>query len=161
MAYAAVNSLIQTLELFQRTYPAMINGQVAEMVDSLHANAEYFQRILDNSSHQKHEYEKIKDLEGGMRAAVQRAEDLFESNIVRILRERYNQQKEKNNGAKWTIQDEARVLLRDLPQAIDNIDAIRKDLARVIESSTSTINANAHGPSTRQDQFVKPGDSSA
>ncbi|XP_009764269.1 putative late blight resistance protein homolog R1A-3 [Nicotiana sylvestris] len=159
MAYAAVNSLIQTLELFQRTYPAIINGQVAEMVDSLRANAEYFQRILENTSHQKHEYEKIKDLEGGMRAAVQHAEDLLESNIVGFLRERYNQQKEKNNGAKWTIQDEARVLLRDLPQVMDKIDAIRKDLAQVMESSTSTINAN--GPSIRQDHFVKPGDSSS
>ncbi|XP_009589796.1 putative late blight resistance protein homolog R1A-10 [Nicotiana tomentosiformis] len=161
MSYPAVNSLIQTLELFQTTYPNLIHGQTAEIIDSLRASAEYFQYILENTSHQKHEFEKIEDFEGEMKTAVQHAEDLLESNISEIMKERYknHQEEKKNNGAKWTIQDEARVLLRDLPQAMDKIDAIRKDLAQVMKSSTST-NVNASGNAAADDNIFKTVDSS-
>ncbi|KAK4379457.1 hypothetical protein RND71_001319 [Anisodus tanguticus] len=158
MAYPAINSLIQTLELFKRTYPSLIHDQTAEMIDSLHASAEYFQNILEKTSHQKHEYKKIKDLEGEIRVALQQAEDLLESNILEIMRERSSQQEEKNNGSKWTIHDGARVLLRDLPQAIDKIDVVRKDLTQ--ECSTST-NANAHSTGAAKDHFFKTGDCSS
>ncbi|KAJ8573368.1 hypothetical protein K7X08_009879 [Anisodus acutangulus] len=146
---------VPDLELFRRTYPSLIHDQAAEMIDSLHASAEYFQNILEKTSHQKHEYKKIKDLEGEIRVALQQAEDLLESNILEIMRERSSQQEEKNNGSKWTIHDEAWVLLRDLPQAIDKIDAVRKDLMR--ECSTST-NANAHSTGAVEDHFFKTGD---
>ncbi|KAJ8565580.1 hypothetical protein K7X08_008156 [Anisodus acutangulus] len=158
MAYPAIDSRIQILELFRRTYPSLIHGQAAEMIDSLHSSAEYFQNILEKTSHQKHEYEKIKDLEGEIRVAVQLAEDLLESNIVEIMRERSSQQEEKNNGSKWTIHDEARVLLRDLSQAIDKIDAVRKDLT--FECITSA-NANAHSTGAAEDHFFKTGDCSS
>lgn len=136
-AYPAVNSLIQTLELFQSTYPTLIHGQTAEMIDSLRASAEYFQNILEstNRHHQKNEFVMPKDLEGEMRVAVQQAEDFLESNIAKIMRKR---QKGKIYRSKWTFQDEAGVLLQGLPQAIDKVDAARK---KVIKNSTSTFDA--------------------
>lgn len=87
MAYPAVNSLIQTLELFQKTYPALIHGQTAEMIDSLHASAEYFQNILENASHQKQEYDTFKYFEAEIRSAMHQAEDVLESNVAEIMRE--------------------------------------------------------------------------
>ncbi|KAK4739596.1 hypothetical protein R3W88_003293 [Solanum pinnatisectum] len=150
-AYPAVNSLIQTLELFQSSYPTLIHGQTAEMIDSLRASAEYFQNILESTNrHQKHEFVMFKDLEVEMRVVVQQAENLLESNIAKIMRKR---QKGKTYRSKWTFQDEAGVLLWGLPQAIDKVDAVR---AKVIKNSTSTINATVEERFFEMREFLSP-----
>ncbi|XP_055801853.1 putative late blight resistance protein homolog R1A-3 [Solanum dulcamara] len=82
-AYTAVISLLQTLE--QRN-PKLFHGKTAKTLDSLHATAEYFQKVLENASKSRFDTENIKSLEEKIRVAVSYAEDVVEMKTSQIIK---------------------------------------------------------------------------
>ncbi|WMV23554.1 hypothetical protein MTR67_016939 [Solanum verrucosum] len=81
-AYTAVISLLQTLD--QRN-PQLFHGHTAEL-NSLHATAEYFQKVVENTSKSRFDTEKIKTLEEKIRVAASYAEDVLELKSSRIVK---------------------------------------------------------------------------
>ncbi|KAL3370376.1 hypothetical protein AABB24_007420 [Solanum stoloniferum] len=82
MAAYTVISLLQTLD--QRN-PQLFHGHIAEL-NSLHATAEYFQKVVENTSKSRFDIEKIKTLEEKIRVAASYAEDVLELKSSRIVK---------------------------------------------------------------------------
>ncbi|KAH0696185.1 hypothetical protein KY290_013552 [Solanum tuberosum] len=82
-AYASVISLLQTLD---KQNPELFHVHTAEILDSLHATAEYFQQVLEFASN-KSEFdpENINSLEEKIRVAASYVEDVVEMKISQII----------------------------------------------------------------------------
>ncbi|MCD7464156.1 hypothetical protein HAX54_052216 [Datura stramonium] len=133
MAYAGVLSLLQTVERVQQINPKCIQGQTAEMLDSLRDTAEYFQNVLEEASKirrydDNNNSEKIKSLEEKIKVACSDAEDVIELNMYQIIK-----------GLSLTL----RVLCKSFPYkdllpVVEEMDTIKKQVMEIV-SGFSTI----------------------
>ncbi|MCD7463476.1 hypothetical protein HAX54_050695 [Datura stramonium] len=120
MAYTAVISLLQTLEQLQQRNPLLIQGQTVQVIESLRDTAEYFRKVLEETSKIKVDPEKMKSLEGKIRAAANEVEDIVELNICQI------------KGLTWIIGVARKVLLKNLLPAMEKIEATRIEVLQIV-----------------------------
>ncbi|KAK4720934.1 hypothetical protein R3W88_011167 [Solanum pinnatisectum] len=114
-AYSAVISLLQTLN--QRN-PEFFHGHTAEALDSVHATAEYFKKVLENASKSRFNTEKIKSLEEKIRVAANYAEDVVEMKISQII-----------TSLSWTF---GILQHHDLLPVVEKKDTTRKQVMEIV-----------------------------
>nr|XP_033515552.1 uncharacterized protein LOC117280003 [Nicotiana tomentosiformis] len=126
MAYTAVISLLQILE--QRN-PELIHAQTTKTIETLHATAKYFQKVLEEAGNSRFDHEKIKSLDEKIRVVASDAEHVVELKICQII-----------EGLSWTfgiLQHE------DLLPVIAKMDKTKKEVMEIVSDfSTSTHNAD-------------------
>ncbi|PHT80829.1 hypothetical protein T459_13844 [Capsicum annuum] len=150
MAYGSVLSLLQTLEQLQQTNPELIWGQTAEMLDFLHATAEYFKNVLEDTSKIRRsddDAEKINSLEEKIRVAASDAEDVVELNYYQF----FKGLSLKLGAARKNFPD------KDLKLVVEKMDTTKKQVMELLSCfSSSTHDADADD----DDQILElPGDS--
>ncbi|KAF3672938.1 putative late blight resistance protein -like protein R1A-10-like [Capsicum annuum] len=137
MAYGSVLSLLQTLELLQQTNPKLIRGQTAEMLDSLHATAEYIKNVLEDTSKIRRsddDAENIKLLEEKIRVAASDAEDVVERNYHQF----FIGLSWKLGAARKTFPD------KDLKTVVEKMVTTKKQVTELVSCfSSSTHDADA------------------
>ncbi|KAF3638116.1 putative late blight resistance protein -like protein R1A-10-like [Capsicum annuum] len=127
-AYAAVISLLQTLEQFQERHRVLIQGQTAKTLESLHNTAENFRNFLDDSSRSRFDPEKIKFFEEIIISAASDAEDAIEMC--------------------WTCENASESSLnknirRNLGPVVERINTIKNEVMEIV-SDFSTSSRNDH-----------------
>nr|XP_016505702.1 PREDICTED: probable disease resistance RPP8-like protein 4 [Nicotiana tabacum] len=128
-AYIAVISLLKTLEqLQQRIDPKLIQGQTANTLDYLHATAEYFHNVVEETRKSRFDPEKVKSLEEKIRVAASDAEDVVELKIGQLIK-----------GSSWMFGISHIILHWNLVSVVKKIDTTKKEVMEIIsEFSTST-----------------------
>ncbi|KAJ8568113.1 hypothetical protein K7X08_020835 [Anisodus acutangulus] len=114
MAYTAVIFLLETLEQLQQRNPLLIQGQTAQIIESLR------DKILEETSKTKVDPEKMKYLEGKIRTAANEVEDVVELKICQI------------KGLSWIIGVAREVLLKNLLPAVEKIEATKIDVMQIV-----------------------------
>ncbi|KAH0757246.1 hypothetical protein KY290_020739 [Solanum tuberosum] len=117
-AYSAVISLLQSLD--KRNFHELFHGHTAEMLDSLRAIAEYFQKVLD-----EFEPGKIKSLEENIRVAASEAEDVVELKTHQIIK-----------GSSWTF---GILQHQDLLPVVEKMDTIKKQVMEIVSHDADQL----------------------
>nr|WHB10908.1 Rpi-amr4 [Solanum americanum] len=123
-AYSAVISLLQTLE--QRTPELMIRDRTLE---SIHATAQYFHDVLEDSRHKTFDHEKIKSLEEKIRVAASEAQDVIELKFCQFIKV-----------SRWTC---GILQHLDLLPVVEKLDTTKKEvmdiLSHILEFSGDSL----------------------
>ncbi|XP_059287002.1 putative late blight resistance protein homolog R1A-3 [Lycium ferocissimum] len=130
MAYTAVISLLQTIEQLQQRNPLLIQGQTAQIIESLRDTAEYFQKTLEETSKIKVDPAMMKYLEGKIRAAANEVEDVVELKICQI------------KGLSWIIGVAREVLLKNLLPSVEKIEATKIEVVQIVSDFSKNEPAN-------------------
>ncbi|XP_031114399.1 putative late blight resistance protein homolog R1B-16 [Ipomoea triloba] len=135
MACVAVNSLITTLELeFLQPHPRPILQKMElvpfnkDLIQSLLAKLGFLIQLFDES--RMDGVEAIKDLETKLRDVAFRVEDDIELHVVHLYKEAEEEMGEGDTEAKKT--QHSHRLSHVLQQAIEDIDAIKEELEKVM-----------------------------
>ncbi|MCD7452683.1 hypothetical protein HAX54_017743 [Datura stramonium] len=124
-AYSAVNSLLQTLE---QPSPELFHGQTAEMLNSLHAMAEYFQYVLEKVSKRRSDPEKIRSLEEKIRVAANDAEDFVQLKIAQTIK-----------GARWKFGIARMILCKNLLKVVEKINTTKKEVMEIVSDDDKIL----------------------
>ncbi|XP_025886396.2 putative late blight resistance protein homolog R1A-10 [Solanum lycopersicum] len=117
-AYSAVISLLRTLD--ERNIHELFHDHTAEVLDSLRAIAEYFEKVLD-----EFEPGKIKSLEEKIRDAASEAEDVVELKTHQII-----------EGTSWTF---GILQHRDLLPVFEKMETIKKQVMEIVSHDADQI----------------------
>ncbi|XP_049378334.1 putative late blight resistance protein homolog R1A-10 [Solanum stenotomum] len=117
-AYSAVISLLQTLD--ERNIHELFHVHTAEMLNSLRAIAEYFQKVLDEFV-----FGKIKSLEEKIRDAASEAEDVVELKTCQIIK-----------GTSWTFGISQH---QDLLAVFEKMDTTKKQVMEIVSDDADQI----------------------
>ncbi|PHT71501.1 hypothetical protein T459_26605 [Capsicum annuum] len=129
-AYAAIISLLQTLEQFQESHSVLIQGQTAKTLESLHYTAVYFRNFVEEASKSRRDPEKIKSFEEVIISAASDAEDAIE--ICRTCENASESSLNKN-------------LLRNLQPVVERINTIMNEVMEIVSDfSTSSHDMDDH-----------------
>ncbi|XP_015163923.1 putative late blight resistance protein homolog R1B-17 [Solanum tuberosum] len=121
-AYTAVISLLQTLE---QPNPQLFHGNTTKTLDSLHATAEYFQKVLENSNKSRFDNEKLKSLEEKIRVAASYAEDVLEMKISQIIKV-----------SRWTF---GILQHLDFLKAVKKMDTTKKQVMEILSHDANQV----------------------
>ncbi|KAL3512862.1 hypothetical protein ACH5RR_025579 [Cinchona calisaya] len=124
MAYAAVTTLLQSLEHLLQTNPYVILHK-KEVVESLYGKVNFLQIFLEDSEKMGYDHEIIKHLEWEIRDVSYKAGDIIDSELRNI----YVSESAKSQ----------RNLFQGLQQVTEEINSIQKKLTKITKEKQNVI----------------------